>query len=201
MKTSDNKRFINKFSLIGAIVTLGIVYGDIGTSPLYVMEIGVPTDSYFKFAPITIERPILVYGTSIAQGASASRPAMAWSNILQRRFDMPVINLGFSGNALMDPAVYDLISEVDARMGKSTADNGLLIGHEEDVNHLPGRFHTQRAFISIRYLTAEGKLPLVVYGHLKTDNLLIGLPLHIFHDQRIVLDIGKCTAHLEIVLC
>ena len=82
-----------------------------------IMEIGVPTDSYFKFAPITIERPILVYGTSIAQGASASRPAMAWTNILQRRFDMPVINLGFSGNALMDPAVYDLISEVDARMG------------------------------------------------------------------------------------
>jgi len=80
------------------------------------MEIGVPTDSYFKFAPISIERPILVYGTSIAQGASASRPAMAWTNILQRRFDMPVINLGFSGNALMDPAVYDLISEVDARM-------------------------------------------------------------------------------------
>ena len=29
---------LSKFSLIGALVTLGIVYGDIGTSPLYVMK-------------------------------------------------------------------------------------------------------------------------------------------------------------------
>ena len=28
----------SKFTIIGAIVTLGIVYGDIGTSPLYVMK-------------------------------------------------------------------------------------------------------------------------------------------------------------------
>jgi lysophospholipase L1-like esterase len=88
--------------------------------PLYntvtYMEIGVPDSSCFKFAPPSIEKPILVYGTSIAQGASASRPAMAWSNILQRRTDWPIINLGFSGNALMDAAVYDLISEVDAKM-------------------------------------------------------------------------------------
>lgn len=34
---SQNKHH-NTFSLIGAIVTLGIVYGDIGTSPLYVMK-------------------------------------------------------------------------------------------------------------------------------------------------------------------
>ena len=33
-----NKRTVNKLSLVGLIVTLGIVYGDIGTSPLYVMK-------------------------------------------------------------------------------------------------------------------------------------------------------------------
>src|SRR5574344_190747 len=88
--------------------------------PLYnsvsYLKIGVPSDKYFKFAPLSIERPIVVYGTSIAQGASASRPAMAWTNILQRRTQYPVINLGFSGNALMDAAVYDLLSEIDARV-------------------------------------------------------------------------------------
>lgn len=35
---STNKSSVSKFSLIGLIVTLGIVYGDIGTSPLYVMK-------------------------------------------------------------------------------------------------------------------------------------------------------------------
>jgi lysophospholipase L1-like esterase len=80
------------------------------------MKIGIPAGSTLTFAPMPLERPIVVYGTSIAQGASASRPAMAWSNILQRRTDSPFINLGFSGNALMDHAVYDLLSEIDAKM-------------------------------------------------------------------------------------
>ncbi|MEA4937905.1 MAG: KUP/HAK/KT family potassium transporter [Paludibacter sp.] len=38
MNKNSNARQRNAFSLIGAIVTLGIVYGDIGTSPLYVMK-------------------------------------------------------------------------------------------------------------------------------------------------------------------
>jgi len=80
------------------------------------MQIGVTKDSHFQFAAQPQEKPILVYGTSIAQGASASRPAMAWSNIIARRTGSPVINLGFSGNAWMDAAVYDLISEVDAQL-------------------------------------------------------------------------------------
>lgn len=80
------------------------------------LNIGVDSSSNFSFAPLSLEKPIVVYGTSIAQGASASRPGMAWTNILQRRFDCPVYNLGFSGNALMDDAVYDLLNELDARL-------------------------------------------------------------------------------------
>ena len=38
METPQHHNHITKFSLIGVIVTLGIVYGDIGTSPLYVMK-------------------------------------------------------------------------------------------------------------------------------------------------------------------
>ena len=36
--TQDNNSTRHKLSLIGVIVTLGIVFGDIGTSPLYVMK-------------------------------------------------------------------------------------------------------------------------------------------------------------------
>lgn len=80
------------------------------------LKIGIPDSCELKWAPVTQERPIVVYGTSIAQGIAASRPAMAWSSQVARRTDTPVINLGFSGNALGDREVYDLISEIDAQL-------------------------------------------------------------------------------------
>ena len=38
MSTASNGKLIPKLSLAGLIITLGIVYGDIGTSPLYVLK-------------------------------------------------------------------------------------------------------------------------------------------------------------------
>ncbi|MBQ4287204.1 MAG: SGNH/GDSL hydrolase family protein [Bacteroidales bacterium] len=80
------------------------------------LEIGVPEGKVFRFAPNRNERPIVVYGTSIAMGASPSRNGMAWTNILQRRFDTPVINLAFSGNGRLEDEVFSLLSEIDARV-------------------------------------------------------------------------------------
>ena len=80
------------------------------------MEIGVPDDASFSFIPATQERPIVVYGTSIAQGACASRPGMAWSNIVGRTTDCPIINLAFSGNGKLEPQLFNLLSEIDAQM-------------------------------------------------------------------------------------
>ncbi len=61
-------------------------------------------------------KPIVYYGTSIAQGACASRPGMAFVNILGRRLDVPMINLGFSGNGRLELEVAELIAELDARV-------------------------------------------------------------------------------------
>ena len=87
--------------------------------PLYnevkYMEIGVKDDSRFKFEPLRQDLPIVVYGTSIAHGACASRPGMAWTNILHRRMGRPVINLGFSGNAFFEKSVIDMLGEVNAK--------------------------------------------------------------------------------------
>ncbi|MDB5242600.1 MAG: acetylhydrolase, partial [Spirosoma sp.] len=62
------------------------------------LQIGVPKGSAFTPLPTRVEKPIVVYGTSIAQGACASRPGMAWTAIVGRMLDRPIINLGFSGN-------------------------------------------------------------------------------------------------------
>ena len=59
------------------------------------------------------EKPILFYGTSITHGASSSRPGMCHPSILQRWFNMPLINLGFSGNGRMEPEMAEFISELE----------------------------------------------------------------------------------------
>ena len=41
----------------------------------------------------------MCYGSSITQGGCASRPGMAYQNIISRHFDCDHINLGFSGSA------------------------------------------------------------------------------------------------------
>jgi hypothetical protein len=78
------------------------------------LQIGVTEDADFEPVPPRSEKPIVYYGTSIAQGACASRPGMAFPSILGRRLDRPLVNLGFSGNGRMDPEVVDLMAEIDA---------------------------------------------------------------------------------------
>ena len=80
------------------------------------LEVGVDDEAEFRFEPVIPAEPIVAYGTSICQGASASRPAMAWTNILNRRLGHEVVNLGFSGNAYMENEVIDLLAEIDASM-------------------------------------------------------------------------------------
>lgn len=41
---------------------------------------------------------IIFYGSSITQGGCASRPGMSYTNIISRRINMEMINLGFSGS-------------------------------------------------------------------------------------------------------
>ena len=58
-------------------------------------------------------RPVIMYGTSILQGGCASRPGMAHTNIIGRMLGKEVINLGFSGNALLDFEIAGLMASVE----------------------------------------------------------------------------------------
>jgi len=78
--------------------------------------VGVPPEAFVGRAPEPQggnARPICFYGTSIVQGGCASRPGMAYPAILGRRLDRPFLNLGFSGNGRMEPAMADLLAELD----------------------------------------------------------------------------------------
>ncbi|MBI5380509.1 MAG: SGNH/GDSL hydrolase family protein [Opitutae bacterium] len=78
------------------------------------LAIGVPPEARFEPLPPRAEKPIVFYGTSITHGASASRPGMAHPAILGRRLELPVVNLGFSGNGKMDQAVGEFLIQIDA---------------------------------------------------------------------------------------
>ena len=80
------------------------------------MQIGYEEGVHFEPLAVRPEKPIVVYGTSIAHGACASRPGMAWASILERKMDRPLINLGFSGNGRLEPELIGLIAEIDAKV-------------------------------------------------------------------------------------
>ena len=80
------------------------------------MQIGVKEGSEFSFIPTSPLKPIVMYGTSIAQGGCCSRPAMAWGTIVHRKLDYPFVNLGFSGNGRLEREVLDYITQIDAAL-------------------------------------------------------------------------------------
>lgn len=77
------------------------------------LSIGVPEGCHVLKPELPLpadDRPVILYGTSLTQGASASHPGMAGSNQLSRMLDRTVVNLGFSGNGKLDPEIASLIA-------------------------------------------------------------------------------------------
>ena len=69
--------------------------------------------SVWEPTPYAIEKPVVFYGSSITQGGCASRPGNAYINHLNRRLNIPVINLGFSGSAKGEPLMAETIAAMD----------------------------------------------------------------------------------------
>ena len=87
--------------------------------PLYngVASVEIGIDEGSSIAPARRRsKPVVFYGTSITQGACASRPGMTHVAILGRRLDRPVVNLGFSGNGRLEPEVGRFLEEIDAEV-------------------------------------------------------------------------------------
>ncbi|MGL5787931.1 MAG: SGNH/GDSL hydrolase family protein [Bacteroidales bacterium] len=94
-----NREFLLNFPLYDGVTDL-----QIGVDSLSVLSL--PKNDEFAD-----QKPIIAYGTSILQGACASRPGMAATNILTRKLSREVINLGFSGNGQLDYEIAEVMSE------------------------------------------------------------------------------------------
>lgn len=82
--------------------------------PLYqgVRDLAIGLDEGARRAPpppYRHRRPVVIYGTSITQGGCASRPGMAFTNILGRLLACEFINLGFSGSGRGEPEMARII--------------------------------------------------------------------------------------------
>lgn len=99
------------------------------------MEIGVPVNNKLTFMKDE-QRPIVIYGTSIAQGACATRPGLGWTNILQRYLRRPVVNLAFSGNGKLEQPILELMAQQDAAVFVLDCLPNLVLGAERNEKEL-----------------------------------------------------------------
>ena len=87
--------------------------------------------------PYRNEKPIVFYGSSITQGACASRPGNTYISHLSRWLDTDFINLGFSGSARGEEAIIEYIAGLDMSVFVCDYDyNAPTVEHLE-ATHLP----------------------------------------------------------------
>ncbi len=78
------------------------------------LEIGVAPNAKIEApTPHKISKPVVFYGSSITHGACASRTANAYTAMLCRAVDAPMVNLGLSGRAKGEPRMAEIISTLD----------------------------------------------------------------------------------------
>ncbi len=78
------------------------------------IELGLDLDAQiWRETLYRTDAQILFYGTSITQGGCASRCGLIPPNVLSREFRMPVIDLGFSGNAVGEAELFTFMTHYD----------------------------------------------------------------------------------------
>ena len=86
--------------------------------PLYVgvkdIVIGLDENAVLKSAPdYTYDKPAVFYGSSITNGACASRPGLAYPARISRMLDLNYINLGFGGLCKGEREMAEYIASLD----------------------------------------------------------------------------------------
>ena len=78
------------------------------------LEIGLEQDAILKpGAGYLPKKPIVYYGSSITQGACASRPGNTYENRIIRELPIDYVNLGFSGSARGEDSMAQYIAGLD----------------------------------------------------------------------------------------
>lgn len=75
------------------------------------LEIGLEPGCALQEAPeYKVTTPVVYYGSSVTQGACASRPGCSYENAISRRLSCDHVNLGFSGSAMAEDAMIEYLA-------------------------------------------------------------------------------------------
>lgn len=78
------------------------------------LSVGIDEGASIRPGGDPFRKRVLIYGSSIVQGSSASRPGMAYPARLTRQTGVQFLNLGLSGSARMEAAAADLVAAIPA---------------------------------------------------------------------------------------
>ncbi len=78
------------------------------------LSIGIDGDAFIEAIPSPYEHKIVVVGSSITHGASASRPGLAYPAVLERNMGMEFTNLGASGVCKLESFYAEIVCDTDA---------------------------------------------------------------------------------------
>ncbi len=59
------------------------------------------------------EKPVVCYGSSITHGTGCTRPGLTYPNILSRKYNVDILNLGFSGQCKGEMRMAEYIAGLD----------------------------------------------------------------------------------------
>ena len=102
-----------------------------------------------------VNKPVVFYGTSITHGGCASRPGLAFVNIVGRDLDVPVVNLGFSGSGVMEFEMSEHLAAIDAGCYVLDCLWNMGMTKASDVNNRRGRNVDENYEPFIRNLRAK----------------------------------------------
>jgi len=124
--------------------------------------------------PWTNPRPVVVYGSSITQGACASRPGSSYTSILSRELDRPVLNFGFSGSGKGEPEVVSAIAKVpDPAL--------ILLDYEANASAVGIECTLADAIDILR--RDHPRVPILVLSRIRWNKELIETGSRILHDR------------------
>lgn len=104
-------------------------------------------------APYRNKKPVVYYGSSITQGGCASRPGMAYPEIISRNLNLDYVNLGFSGSARAEQSMSEYIKNLPMSVFVYDYDH-----NAPNIEHL-SRTH-ERMFREIREQNHD--LPIII---------------------------------------
>lgn len=118
------------------------------------LGVGVDQADRFEFVLPSDERPVVIYGSSIVQGASPSRIGLMFTNIVERRLGVPIVNLGFSGSAFLEPGLFKALGEINAR--------AYVIDAIPNSYKLPADSIVSRVVKGVRQLRSRSSAPILL---------------------------------------